>query len=232
MHADLTRAVVRSSDWLRQYYQDNNSFIRPHTASSMMIPLRLSGHSADTLLSDFKNSSSFSIDETLRDYLNEQNRTHGNLINIPTGRLAYIIHGVVAICKDPEDFYGHNLSVPLLYGIKRFPIPGTFNNYFQYSLAAIAFCIRGVKVPEIMVDKLLERVNRTFKSSTHSNDINALVLIALSCVARSDKVDRAVEKLVHWFISERQNSRTGDFGNQYSTALAVQVSYNSTSNFV
>ena len=181
----------------------------------MMVPLRLSGHQPDTLINDFKNARSMSIRETVINYLDEQISNHGNLTKVPVGRMAYIIMGVLAICENPNNFYGYDLYQPLRLGVN------TFNNYFEYSLVVIALCNGGVPVPRAMVNGLVRFANRRY-TTFHFVDTNALVLLALSCVKSTRQVRQASRKLA-WKILSKQNRHTGAFGNQYSTALAAEV---------
>jgi hypothetical protein len=207
---------------MKQFYKDNTTTkLRPYRAGSMFATLRIAGHYPSTLLTDFKDAEGNSIDETLKNKLN----TVQNLSSIPTPHLGLIIQGVISICKDPKDFHGYNLIKPLLASFSKFKTYSSFNNYFGYSLAVIALCNAGNKVPDFVIEELVEGANR--KVSNHSVDTNALISTALSCVSTSNrslqrKVERAVGKLVQSLIS-KQNTTTGAFGNQYSTALAVEV---------
>ena len=222
MHADLTRAVERSSDWLQHYYKTKQS--EPYMASSMMVALRLSGHQPKYLLAKFKDSSSLTIIDKLRNYLDEQKYKHGNLSKIPPGQLAYIIEAVIAICEDPFDFFGYNLYDTLRFDLKSFGNRSDFVNYFQYSLTVIAFCNGRIKVPPDVVKQLLEGAQKLF--TIFDIDISAMILVALSCIRDSSmnaEIKMASELLVTKFISS-QDPATGAFGNQYSTGLAVEVS--------
>ncbi|CAB4028535.1 gastric intrinsic factor-like [Paramuricea clavata] len=221
LHADLTRAVVRSSDWMKQFYAEKTTKLRPYRAASMFATLRIAGHYPSTLLTDFKDGQGNSIDETLKNKLN----TVQNLSSIATPELGLIIQGVISICKDPKDFHGYNLIKPLLAGFPKYKTYSSFNNYFGYSLAVIALCNAGNKVPNFVIKELIKGANR--KVSYHSVDIDALISTALSCVSTSNrslqrKVDRAIGKLIESMIS-KQNTTTGAFGNQYTTALAVEA---------
>ena len=221
LHADLTRAVVRSSDWMKQFYEEKTTKLRPYRAASMFATLRIAGHYPSTLLTDFKDGQGNSIDETLKNKL----KSVKNLLSIPSPQLGLIIQGVISICKDPKDFHGYNLIKPLLAGFPKFKTYSSFNNYFGYSLAVIALCNAGNKVPDFVIKELVEGANR--KVSYHSVDTNALISTALSCVSTSNRylqhqVDRAIGKLIKSMIS-KQNTKTGAFGNQYTTALAVEV---------
>ena len=223
LHADLTQAVVRSSDWMKQFYMKQTTTLFPYRAGSMFATLRLVGHRPQTLLSDFKNNKGDSIEETLKNYLDSVQKQPGGLSSIPTGQLALIIQGVISICQDPEDFHGYDLFSPLYSGFPLFKKTPSFNNYFQYSLAVIALCNSGQQIPRNVIKKLIKGANIVF--TTHLVDYDALILTALSCVSKSSmhrKIEEASKKLVQRLIS-LQNVTTGAFGNQYSTALAVEV---------
>ena len=189
----------------------------------MFVTLRLAGHRPHTLLSDFKNNKGDSIEETLKNYLDTAQKQPGGLSSIPQAQLALIIQGVISICQDPEDFHGYDLLSPLSAGFPLFKKTSSFNNYFQYSLAAIALCNANRNVPDPIVQELINGASR--KVSYHSVDIDSLILTALSCITKSSlqsEVDKATGNLVQPLIS-KQNKTTGAFGNQYSTALVVEV---------
>ena len=209
---------------MRKFYK-NTDFIRPYRAGSVFATLRIAGHHSKTLLTDFKNASGFSIEETLNDTLYSHNSTNGNLSTIPTPHLGLIIQGVISICKRPRNFHGHDLIEPLLEGFPQFKTYESFNNYFGYSLAVIALCNSGEEIPDDVIRELIKGSYR--KGSNHSVDTNALILTALSCVSRSNstlknEVYRTKSNLAQGLIS-KQNTKTGAFGNQYSSALAVEV---------
>ena len=205
---------------MRKFYK-NTDFIRPYRAGSVFATLRIAGHHSKTLLTDFKNASGFSIEETLKDRLDSAS----DLSTIPTPHLGLIIQGVISICKDPRNFHGHDLIQPLLDGFPKFKTYESFNNYFGYSLAAIALCNSGEEIPDDVIRELIKGSYR--KGSNHSVDTNALILTALSCVSSSNitlqnEVHQTTSKLAQGLIS-KQNATTGEFGNQYSSALAVEV---------
>ena len=224
MHADLTRAVVRSSDWLKHIYRDNDTELYPYRAASLITILRLAGHKPKILLSDFKNKNGSNIEETLKNFLNSTNATDGNLTGIiPNPHLALIIQAVISLCQDPRNFSGYDLIPPLLSGFALFKKIPEFNNYFGYSLAVIALCNAGHRVPDKVVSELLHGVNR--KVTYHSGDIDSLILQALSCITNSpyqNEVHQASERISGRLI-RKQNKTTGAFGNQYSTAHVIMV---------
>ena len=219
--ADLTQAVVRSSDWMQQFYRTTTPQLRPFRAGSMFATLRIAGHTPNTLLSEFKDVQDLNIDQTLKNELDSVQ----NLSSIPTPQLALIIQGVISICENPENYHGYNLIQPLLDGFPGFMMQPEFNNYFGYSLAVIALCNARQQVPDSVIAELLKGANSD--DDVHSVDTDALIVTALSCVSTSNqslqcKVDRAIRKLSRSLI-KAQDKKTGAFGNQFSSALAVQV---------
>ena len=224
MHADLTRAVVRSSDWMKHYYRDNDTKLSPYRAASLITILRLAGHKPKTLLSDFRDRHGMNIEQTLKNFLDSKSATDRNLTGILNSRdLALIIQAVISLCQNPRNFHGYDLIPPLLSGFALFKkIPG-FNNYFRYSIAVIALCNVGHRVPDDVVRELLNGADRKF--SFHSGAIDSLILQALSCITNSpyqDEVHRASERIAGQLI-RKQNKTTGAFGNQYSTAHVIMV---------
>ena len=212
---------MRSSDWMKHYYRDNDT--KPWRAASLITILRLAGHKPKTLLSDFKNKNGTNIEETLKNFLDSKNRTDGNLTGIPNPRLALIIQAVISLCQDLRNFSGYDLIPPLLSGFASFKKIPEFRNYSGYSLAVIALCNAGHRVPDDVVRELLNGANRTV--SVHSSDIDSLILQALSCITNSsyqNEVHRASERIVTQLI-RKQNKATGAFGNQYSTAHVIMV---------
>ena len=215
---------MRSSDWMKHIYRDKNTELYSCRAASLITILRLAGHKPKTLLSDFKDRHGMNIEETLKNFLDSKNATDGSLTGILNSRdLALIIQAVISLCQDPRNFSGYDLIPPLLSGFALFKkIPG-FNNYFRYSIAVIALCNAGHRVPDDVVRELLNGANRTV--SFHSGDIDSLILQALSCISNSpyqNKVHRAAGRIATRLIS-KQNKTTGAFGNQYSTAHAIMV---------
>ena len=216
MHADLTRAVVRSSDWLKHIYRDNNTELYPYRAASLITILRLAGHKPKTLLSDFRDRHGMNIEETLKNFLDSKKRADGSLTGIPNPHLALIIQAVISLCQDPRNFHGYDLIPVLLSGFALFKKIPEFNNYFGYSLAVIALCNAGHRVPDKVVNELLKKANRRGSS---------LMLQALSCITNStyqNEVHRASETISGRLI-RKQNKTTGAFGNQYSTAHVIMV---------
>ncbi|XP_028400195.1 transcobalamin-2-like [Dendronephthya gigantea] len=223
--ADLTRSVVRSSDWLKKTYGDKSTVLRPYRAGSLFASLRIAGHYPDVLLSDFKDGQGVSIEETLKNELDSVQKKYGNLSSIPTPQLALITQGVISICNNPADFHGYELIQTLLDGFAKFKIQPDFNNYFGYSLAVIALCNADHFVPDAVILGLIKGAQGG--ATVNSVDINALLLTALSCVKSSSSfvqqlVSKTSRNLVRILIS-KQSKDTGAFGNQYSTALAVEA---------
>ena len=115
------------------------------------------------------------IEETLKNFLDSKSATDRNLTGILNSRdLALIIQAVISLCQDPRNFHGYDLIPPLLSGFALFKkIPG-FNNYVRYSIAVIALCNAGHRVPDDVVRELLNGADR--KVSFHSGAINSLIL--------------------------------------------------------
>ena len=225
LHADLTRAVVRSSDWLKKVYMDKTTEFFPHRAASMISIIRLAGHMPETILSEFKNNKGENIEETLNNYLDLKKEKEGNLNKIPAAELALIIQAVLSICQDSENFHGHNLINPLHHGFTLFKKVPSFNNYFRYSLAVIALCNSGRSVPDAVVRELIHGAYRNV--SYHMTDIDSLILQALACISNSSiqrEVDQASQTLATQLIS-KQNKETGAVGNQISTSHVLMVWY-------
>ena len=89
----------------------------------------------------------------------------------------------------------------------------------------IALCNSDEEIPEFVMRELIKGAKR--KRSYGSVDTNALILTALSCVSSSNitlqnEVHRTKSNLAQGLTS-KQNAKTGAFGNQYSSALAVEV---------
>jgi hypothetical protein len=205
---------------MKQIYKDNSTELFPYRAGSLITILRLAGHKPKTLLSEFKDRHGLNIEEALKNFLDSKNATEGNLSRIPNPHLALIIQTVASLCQDPENFHGYNLIPPLLSGFALFKKIRNFNNYFGYSLAVIALCNAGHRVPDDVVRELLNGAYR--QVSYHSSDIDSLILQALSCISNSsmqNEVHRASQKIVENLIT-KQNTTTGAFGNQISTCTA------------
>ena len=185
--------------------------IQPYRAGSIFATLIIPGHHSTTLLTDFKDATGLSIEETLKNKLDSLPK--GNLSTTPTSHLGFIIQGVTSICKDPRNFHGHDLIKPFLASFPKFKTHPSFNDYFRYGLAVIALCNSGQEIPEFVIEKLLNGANR--KVNYYIIDIDAMILTALSCVLSSRsflqrQVDQASVKLVHSLIS-KQNRTNGAF---------------------
>ena len=215
---------------MRKFYNDSSTetgYLRAYRAGSIFATLRIAGHRSKTLLTDFKDALGFSIEETLKNKLDSAmiRSRSSDLSTIPVPHLGLIIQGVISICKDPRNFHGHDLIQSLLDGFPKFKTYPSFLNHFGYSLAVIALCNSDEEIPEFVIRELIKGAKR--KRSYRSVDTNALILTALSCVSSSNitlqnEVHRTTSNLAQGLIS-KQNTKTGAFGNQYSSALAVEV---------
>ena len=164
------------------------------------------------------------------------------LKNITTGRVAYYVQGVQAICKDPTSFRGHNLIQRLKEGLEEYPVVG-FNHPFPYSLAVLALCNSGhgsdsYRNYTVMIRNMIQ--NNIHNNPTHGGDTAALAIVALTCMYNKqprpkpcywwcysrrkslrDLLRKTIRHAASWLT--RTQKRDGRFGNSITTALAVQV---------
>lgn len=182
--------------------------------------------------------------EKIGEYIDKE-----GLKNITTGRVAYIVLGVKAICQDPRAFHGYNLIKRVEDGIKEYPIVG-FNHPFQYALAVLSLCTSGHSQASYETyTKMLAKMILKNRKSVHAGDTIAMATMALSCMykkqrprhldcryrywhrrAADRKLCRVMSKLrwILWFATRwlrRQQKRDGSFGNSITSALTVQVHY-------
>lgn len=228
---DLARAALQGSNFIRTKLADSNVITFDYIRGAAFNSLRLGGFTIDMLsplgLSDFGKD----LD------------TQG-VNNITTGRIAYYVLGVLAICKDPKSFRGHNLVNRLQQGLKQYPVVG-FNHPFQYSLAVLALCISGngqqfYRDYTLAISKMIrDNVN---SNPGHSGDTVSMAIMALTCMydkqprpsrcffwscyrRRRNSLRYLLRKVITraalWL--KRQQKRDGSFGNSITSALAVQV---------
>jgi hypothetical protein len=115
--------------------------------------------------------------EDIGKYIDQQ-----GLNNITIGRVAYIVLGVLAICKDPRAFHDYNLIKRLEDGIKEYPVVG-FNHPFPYSLAVLALCTSGHGQQSYSTyTMMLKKMILENTGSVHAGDTIAMATMALSCM--------------------------------------------------
>lgn len=129
------------------------------------------------------------------------------------GKLAYYVMALLSLCENPRDFYHHNL-VNILKNHLVVSSRYLKNNKFAYSLIILALC----KAKEPVDDQYLQEISTTPGNYTFGVDEAAMVYMAYRCVEKYfDKADAALS-----YILSAQDTN-GLFGNEYSTALAVQA---------
>ncbi|XP_014665893.1 PREDICTED: uncharacterized protein LOC106807901 [Priapulus caudatus] len=155
--------------------------------------------------------------EILRDLLNSRKYS--------AGHLAFIINALVFSCHDPRDFYGVDFIEELTAWLPQYPSSG-FSNRFQYGLVTLAMCNGEEPLSTENVTFLIDRPT----APTFGVDEAAMILMALSCVKeRQPDVVTGIEDFdanfsqIVDYISSRQNASTGQFGNEHTTALAMQA---------
>ena len=184
-------------------------------------------------------------DEKIGEYIDKQ-----GLNNITTGRLAYIVLGVKALCQDPKSYHGYNLIKTVEDGIKKYPVVG-FNHPFPYALAVLSVCTSGYGQDSYETyTKMLSKMIMKNRNSVHAGDTISMATMALTCMYKSlrrlrrldcryvywyrrtadRKLCRLRSKLrwIIWFATRwlrRRQKRDGSFGNSITSAHAVQVHY-------
>lgn len=131
------------------------------------------------------------------------------------GKLAYYVLGVKATCQDPRDFYGHDLIDKLK---NHLIVSSSYldSNKFDYSLILIALC----KAGEPIDTHNLNDISTTPGYYTFGVDEASVVYMAYHCVG--NPTYKKAEDAAFNFILQAKNEN-GTFGNEYSTALAVQA---------
>jgi hypothetical protein len=207
---------MRAAEFLRAKLEDDNSLFPVYTRAVALSSLRLAGYTMDML-------SKLGTDD-----LASEIHKHG-LDKITTGRIAYYVHGALAICKDPRSFYGYNLIKRLQDGIKEYPVVG-FNHPFPYSLAVLSLCISGYGQHSYLeyTLKIRDMINQNIHT-THSGDTIAMATMALTCMEEKKKDDRTCSSVLQKTISlatkwmmKNQND-DGSFGNSITTAHVAKV---------
>ncbi|XP_072034740.1 uncharacterized protein CG3556-like isoform X2 [Amphiura filiformis] len=156
----------------------------------------------------------------------DSSRKIRNLPNISPGMLAYYIMALNSTCHNVTDFYRNDLIDILNGNMNRFP-QSNFNNYFQYGLALLALCKSGAPIRAKYIREILDgqSVNGSYR---YGIDVVSMALMAMSCIrdkvptgyrnAYEQKMQRSID-----YILSNQDQETYSFGNQISTALAVQA---------
>ncbi len=215
---------MQASNWLREHYRDDVTPLEPHVTSSMIVTLRLAGYLPHTIVSDLKTNDSYTIVDYLKSHL-DNNKT-----SLKPGYIANMFQAVSALCYEPQNFYGHNLTDALFKSFKN----STCKNYFEYSSVALAVC-QSVKTkiqPNLARSMLLEMNKISIKQScTKRPDTVAMTLMALSCLRRNIAESEVVllydvDKVIGRFLGSIDSAlrkRKDGFWNAQSKGLLVQV---------
>ncbi|KAK3737544.1 hypothetical protein QZH41_010653, partial [Actinostola sp. cb2023] len=234
LNGDLARAAVKGNEFIRSKLADKKVATFGYIRAAAFNSLRLGGFTIDML-------SKLGLQDLGED-IDKQ-----GLNNITTGRIAYYVQGVQAICKHPAAFHGHDLIKRLKDGIKEYPVVG-FNHPFPYSLAVLALCTSGHGSESFSTYTHMIR-NMTYhnikNNPVHSGDTVALATMALTCMyskqpkpkpcyfghwfcyyrnrkrSLREVLRRTIWETARWL--KRQQKRDGSFGNSITTALVVQA---------
>ncbi|XP_028396575.1 transcobalamin-1-like [Dendronephthya gigantea] len=222
-HDRLVVTAVQTSNWLRENYGGDLEKLEPNVASSMVVALRLTGYQPKTITSDFKTKLSH---HTIVDYLKshlDKNRT------LKPGHIANIFQAISALCLDPDNFYGHNLTHKLHEGFKLQPA----RNYFEYSSVALAICqSMETKMQPQLARTIMRRIEKAFDEITGCRrmpDSPAMAVMALSCLRRNVAENRTklrLNKIISRYTSkilESLRKRKDSFWNTQSKGLLIQA---------
>ncbi len=109
---DISRAINQGSRWLTNEQDADGKWVDVHTSANVIATLKLLGYGID----DGK-----SCAQTMTRAANFLLAANTTIEKEHGGRLAYIIMGLKALCKDPSDFNGMNLLTRLMEDMKNYP---------------------------------------------------------------------------------------------------------------
>ena len=214
LQTSLIRSAVRAAEWLTNQQDENCTYGEGHVSAFAFQSLRLIGHSV----------------EAGAEHLNAE-IINADIDSLSGGRVAHYIHGALASCRDPQNFYDFNLVSSLEIKLSNYPQVG-FNHPFQYSLAVLALCSSG-RMELGYVNNILLSISEQLPSLYASGDTLAMQIMALTCVTRSikRKESEAILKKIKDGIKEastelvKRQLNDSTFGeNEVTAALALQVS--------
>ncbi|XP_052105420.1 transcobalamin-2-like [Mytilus californianus] len=131
------------------------------------------------------------------------------------GKLAHYVLGLTATCQDPRNFYGHNL-IDKLQNHLNVSSQHFHSNKFAYALVVLALCNANSTVDAAY----LKDISTSPGIYTFGVDEAAMVYLAYACV--NDAAYSTQSKAALEYILQKRDSK-GLYGNEYSTALAVQA---------
>ena len=230
LHGKLAESAVQVSNRLRELYGDNVTFLEPYMASSMIVALRLAGHMPDTIMSDFKTNESYTVVDYLKSHLDDQTTQNKAISDLKPGHIAYMFQAVSALCFDPGNFSGHNLTDALANAFNSCQHLSCRND-FEYSLVALTACHNlGSKI-QLDFTSVLSKIDKLDFSDCNMPDTLAMAVMTLSCLKRNvmknefewgTKVDKAIKKYLENFGKALRQHKDEEW-NAQSKALVVQV---------
>lgn len=233
LHGKLAESAVQVSNWLREHYGDDVTRLKPHVTSSMIVALRLAGYMPHTIMSDFKNNHSYSVVDHLKSYLDNQKTQNKTISDLKSGHIAYMCQAVSALCYEPGNFFGHNLTDALLKAFNSFQHL-TCRNDFEYTLVALTVCHNfGAKIQPNFTKSVLSELNKTHFTQSDSKipDTLAMTVMTLSCLKRNvagnevewlANVDKTIKRYLEIFRKALRQHKDG-LWNAQSKGLVVQV---------
>ena len=233
LHGKLAKSAVQVSNRLRERYGDDVAFLEPHMASSMIVALRLAGHMPHTIMSDFKFNKSYTVVDYLKSHLDKETTQRKTISDLTLGRIAYIFQAVSALCYDPGNFFGHNLTDALAKAFEEISFQHlSCRNEFEYALVALTVCHNlGSKIPPDFTDSILSKIDKLDFSNHNMPDTLAMAVMTLSCLKRNainnefewgTNVDKVIKKYLENF-GEALRQHKDELWNAQSKGLVVQV---------
>ncbi|UYV70484.1 hypothetical protein LAZ67_7003258 [Cordylochernes scorpioides] len=136
--------------------------------------------------------------------------------------LALNILALKAICSDPQDFYGLNLTDRLASTDLFDPNP----------LISLALCVADVEISEDHMDDLQQMAIKNPLENTYDLDMKATAVLALVCAhRRGQNIPDVNLTTVASELAELQDPDTGSFGSVQSSALVGQALLSLKSDF-
>ncbi|XP_057294509.1 uncharacterized protein LOC130623023 isoform X2 [Hydractinia symbiolongicarpus] len=212
---NISTSVAKAVEWLRKQHIQNLWFDVP-TSSWILQSLHLAGfahenkHCMKTIQSAMTQIDAAPIDD---------------FISLSGGKLALLMIGMRASCKDVKNFKQRNLINILRKKMYAFP-KGEFDNFYQYCLGVIALYVNGQDIPsefgeEILSNVLIGRKDQGTRKILNPNkmaETEALSVIALSAIGKQKfmshwvrkhiyrEQEKAVKKINHIFRRHKPDS--------------------------
>ncbi|EDV27622.1 uncharacterized protein TRIADDRAFT_53510 [Trichoplax adhaerens] len=211
-----SQVVARATNYLLAHQRATGGWGSITLTSQVVIALRLgSGINVARMVNSSSAVSSLSIDEYYVSVI--KNDMYQANSSITPGQLAYIVMALHAMCKDTSQFFGMNLNQKLMNNLEDYPSKN-FNHPYAYSLTLLSLCLTNSKYKSNLVHKL--QVMQSSDGTWADLDTTALAILALNCADSSS--NSAISKGIQALLS-KQSKTTYQFGNEYTTAHAVQA---------